>query len=79
MSGDYTSAMHILDHPRDVGGLACQDQDALIISTRTIEGRCIVLSSYADCRWNLVGQPTNRPPADQTLNFDVVSPVWRER
>lgn len=78
MSGDYTSAMRILDHPRDVRGLAWQERDALIISTRTIEGRCIALSRYADWRWHLVGQPTNRLPADQTLNFDVVSPVWRE-
>src|SRR5205823_2668563 len=76
--GASTSAMRISDHPRDVQGLAHEERDALIISTRTIEGRCIVLSRYADCRWHLVGQPTNRPPADQTLNFDVVSAVWRE-
>ena len=78
MSGASTSAMRISDHPRDLQGLAHQERGALIISTRTIEGRCIVLSRYANCRWHLVGQPTNRPPADQTLNFDVVSPVWRE-
>ena len=78
MSGPSTSAMRISDHPRDLRSLADQERDASIISTRTVEGRCIVLSRYADSRWHLVGQPTNRPPADQTLNFDVVSPVWRE-
>ena len=78
MSDASTSAMRFSDDPRNLRGLVHQDRDALIISTRTIEGRCIVLSRYADCRWHLVDQPTNRPPADQTLNFDVVSPVWRE-
>ena len=77
MSGASTSAMGIADHPRGLRGLAHQERDALVISTRTIEGRCIVLSRYADGRWHLVGQPTNRAPADQILSFDAISPVWR--
>ncbi len=49
----------------------------MVISSRTIEGRCIVLSRYADNPWHLVGQPTNKSPAEQTLNFGVISNAWR--
>lgn len=78
MSAASTSAVRISAHPRDLRGLVDRERDALIISRRTIEGRCIVLSRYADSRWHLAGQPTNRTPADQTVNFDVILPVWRE-
>ena len=78
MSSLSTSAMRIADHPLDLRSLAHQERDALIISSRTIEGRCIVLSRYADSRWCLVGQPTNRPPSEQSVSFDVISPGWRD-
>lgn len=77
MRGASTSDMRVSAHPHDLRGLVDRERDALIISTRTIEGRCIVMSRYADSQWQLAGQPTNRTPADQTVNFDVISPVWR--
>lgn len=63
--------------PRDVRGLAYEERDALVISTRTIDGRCIVLSRYGDERWHLVGQPTNKPPSEQAVNFNTLAPAWR--
>lgn len=77
MSSTSPSAIRLSDGSRNLRGLAHQERDALIISTRTIEGRRVVLSRYADGQWQLIGQPTNRSPAEQTLNFDVISPVWR--
>ena len=78
MSAASTSAARIWDHPRDLRGVVDNERDGSIISTRTIEGRCMVLSRYADSRWHLPGQPTNKTPADQIVNFDVISPVWHE-
>lgn len=76
MSGASMSTVRISD-PDDLQDLARHEQDALVISSRTIAGRCIVLSRYGDSRWHLVGQPTNKSPGDQTLNFDVISPALR--
>lgn len=63
--------------PADVASLAHDERDTVIISTRVVEGEHVVVSRYGDDRWLLVGQPTNKPPSEQTLNFGGVAPAWR--
>lgn len=67
--------MPIASDVQDARGLAHLQREAFVISTQTIEGRSIVLSRYADSQWHLVGQPTNRSPAHQILNFEAISPA----
>lgn len=58
--------------PRDVLGLPREERDALIVSAREIDGQWIVLNRYGDDRWQFSGQPTNKQPSEQTLDFGSV-------
>lgn len=77
MNGRLMSSITISSNFRDPRGLAQRERDALVISSRVIDGQCVVLSRYSDSQWHLVGQPTNSQPGERVLNFDVVAPVWR--
>ncbi|ODV43423.1 hypothetical protein AWV79_17355 [Cupriavidus sp. UYMMa02A] len=50
--------------------------DATIISTRTINGKVVILSRYGDPKWRLVGQPTNKCESEQYVDFTGIPSGW---
>lgn len=45
------------------------ERDALVVSSRVVDGECVVVSRYGDDEWRLAGQPTNHPRASHVINF----------
>lgn len=48
------------------------------MSRRVVDGHTVVVSCYADIQWKMVGQPTNKPPSDQIMNFARAPAAFRE-
>lgn len=63
---------------RNTLALPIHERDALVVTSRIVDGHPIVVSRYGDDVWLTVGQPTNQPRAAQVLDFRRVAPALRE-
>ena len=58
--------------------LLTEQRDALIISSRMVDGHCVIVSRYGDLQWRTINHPTNKAPAEQTINFGRLPESFRE-
>lgn len=72
MSGlNFPTYHHLSTLPRD-------ERDALVISSRIVDGQTVVVSRYSEDIWFLHGQPTNRGRADTYINFLELPTCFRD-
>lgn len=74
MMSAHASTLTLEPRVQDLADLA---HEHAIISTRTVDGQSVVVSRYKDAKWHLVGQPTNKTPSEQAVNFDAIPLAWR--
>ena len=70
-----SSTTHLETDPRV---LPRDARDALIISSRIVDGEPVIVSRYGDPLWQMVNQPTNKPPSEQTINFRRLPEAFQE-
>lgn len=58
--------------------LAKAKRNALIVTSRMVDGHPVIVSRYGDRQWRMVNQPTNKATSDQTINFDRVPTAFRQ-
>jgi integrase len=63
--------------PTHSGHLSDPAHDEAIVSTRTVDGKLVIISRYKDSKWRLVGHPTNYAPSMQEMNFDTIPACFR--
>lgn len=58
--------------------LAKAKRNALIVTSRMVDGHPVIVSRYGDRQWRMVNQPTNKCTSDQTINFERVPAAFRQ-
>lgn len=71
MSGVFPATL-IDAQPDDLQCQTPDDRDALIVSTRMVDGHWLALSRYGDVCWSFAGQPTNKQASQLFIDFSVV-------
>lgn len=69
------ATVHTQPDPRT---LRDAERNALIVSIRVVDGHPVIVSRYGDSRWRTVNHPTNKAPADQSINFEKLPEPFRE-
>ena len=70
-------ADELLAQPSSVRGLTIDEQNALIISMRRVDGVWIVVSRYEDDVWWTTDSPTNIAKCNTRLDFTLIPTPFR--
>jgi integrase len=62
----------------DTSSLPEDERNALIVSSRNVDGQPVVVSRYGDPNWRLVNQPTNKQRSEQLVYFSRLPLQFRE-